>query len=60
MQFVNAGVRGLFCYAFCDFGDDFEVVDQDGEEPREVFISNITKVKYLVWQFSHQWCSSLL
>ncbi|XP_065836333.1 ubiquitin-like modifier-activating enzyme 6 [Oscarella lobularis] len=43
IKFVNAGVRGLFCYAFCDFGDDFEVVDQDGEEPREVFISNITK-----------------
>jgi ubiquitin-activating enzyme E1-like protein 2 len=38
-------VYGLFCGAFCDFGDSFNVVDPTGEEPKEVFIANITKVR---------------
>jgi ubiquitin-activating enzyme E1-like protein 2 len=29
---------------FCDFGDEFEVSDTTGEEPKEIFISNITQV----------------
>ena len=37
-------MRGVFSYAFCDFGDHFEVVDINGEEPVEVFIADITKV----------------
>lgn len=28
---------------FCDFGDEFEVSDATGEEPKEIFISNITQ-----------------
>eukprot|EP00118_Oscarella_pearsei_P003042 m.12690 g.12690 ORF g.12690 m.12690 type:complete len:1013 (+) comp24236_c0_seq1:876-3914(+) len=43
IKFIAASVRGLFGSAFCDFGDEFEIVDQDGEEPQEVFISKITK-----------------
>ena len=38
-------VRGLFCSAFVDFGDQFEVLDTDGEEPKEFFVSLITKVR---------------
>jgi ubiquitin-activating enzyme E1-like protein 2 len=29
---------------FCDFGDDFEVSDPTGEEPKEIFIQSITQV----------------
>ena len=43
-QFVSGSVIGVFCWSFCDFGPSFEVTDANGEEPREVFISNITKV----------------
>ncbi|XP_060555523.1 ubiquitin-like modifier-activating enzyme 6 [Ruditapes philippinarum] len=43
IQFISADVYGLFCGAFCDFGDSFNVVDPTGEEPKEVFIANITK-----------------
>ncbi|XP_053405676.1 ubiquitin-like modifier-activating enzyme 6 isoform X2 [Mercenaria mercenaria] len=43
IQFISADVYGLFCGAFCDFGDSFEVADPNGEEPKEVFIANVTK-----------------
>lgn len=35
---------GVFGSVFVDLGDEFEVVDATGEEPREVFVNNITKV----------------
>ena len=35
---------GLFCGVFCDFGDQFEVSDPNGEEPKDTFIASITKV----------------
>ena len=41
---MSADVFGLFCGAFCDFGDIFEVSDPNGEEPKETFIAEITKV----------------
>ncbi|XP_047140084.1 ubiquitin-like modifier-activating enzyme 6 isoform X2 [Hydra vulgaris] len=43
IYFISGDVRGLFSYAFCDFGNKFEVTDIDGEEYREVFIGSITK-----------------
>ncbi|XP_077988676.1 ubiquitin-like modifier-activating enzyme 6 isoform X2 [Glandiceps talaboti] len=43
IKFITADVYGVFCTLFCDFGDSFEVVDQNGEEAKEVFIANITK-----------------
>ena len=43
-KFITADVYGLFCWTFCDFGDEFEVIDQDGEEAKEILIGNITKV----------------
>ena len=45
-QFISADVYGVFCQAFCDFGDKFEVFDTNGEDPKDAFISNITKVTY--------------
>ncbi len=46
-QFITADVYGVFCWGFCDFGDSFEVLDTTGEEPKEVFVSKITKVTRL-------------
>ena len=48
VKFISGEVRGVYCWAFCDFGDDFSVVDTTGEEPKETFISNITKVGLLI------------
>jgi len=35
-------VNGVFSRIFNDFGDEFEVVDKDGEEIKELIIKNIT------------------
>ncbi|XP_062516487.1 ubiquitin-like modifier-activating enzyme 6 isoform X2 [Corticium candelabrum] len=43
IKFISGEVRGVFCWIFCDFGDEFSVLDATGEEPKETFISNITK-----------------
>ncbi|KAL5005528.1 hypothetical protein ScPMuIL_018984 [Solemya velum] len=43
IKFISADVFGVFCQAFCDFGDEFGVVDPNGEELKEVFISTISK-----------------
>ena len=37
-------MQGVFSWAFCDFGREFEVFDSTGEEAKEFFIWNITKV----------------
>ncbi|ESN94142.1 hypothetical protein HELRODRAFT_103068 [Helobdella robusta] len=43
IKFIAADIYGLLCWSFCDFGDSFDVLDPDGEEPKEAFISSITK-----------------
>ncbi|KND00481.1 ubiquitin-activating enzyme E1 [Spizellomyces punctatus DAOM BR117] len=43
--FIAADVRGLFGYAFNDFGDEFAVVDQTGEEPVHGMIAAVSKDK---------------
>lgn len=43
IKFISAGVHGVFSWAFCDFGPEFEVLDSTGEEPKEFFLWNITK-----------------
>ena len=55
----------MFSWAFCDFGPEFEVVDSTGEEPKEFFIWNISKVceghikpfteKEVFFFMSHMW-----
>eukprot|EP01087_Luapelamoeba_hula_P012828 TRINITY_DN3622_c0_g1_i1.p1 TRINITY_DN3622_c0_g1~~TRINITY_DN3622_c0_g1_i1.p1 ORF type:complete len:1066 (-),score=192.27 TRINITY_DN3622_c0_g1_i1:111-3308(-) len=42
IAFASAEVRGLFTWAFCDFGDKFEIHDKNGEEPVEVMIEGVT------------------
>ncbi|KAK2161943.1 hypothetical protein LSH36_107g04046 [Paralvinella palmiformis] len=43
IMMIVADVYGVFSWTFCDFGDTFDVVDPNGEEPKQVFISNVTK-----------------
>eukprot|EP01121_Diplochlamys_sp_Union-15-3_P008813 TRINITY_DN2360_c0_g1_i2.p1 TRINITY_DN2360_c0_g1~~TRINITY_DN2360_c0_g1_i2.p1 ORF type:complete len:228 (+),score=28.38 TRINITY_DN2360_c0_g1_i2:60-686(+) len=42
--FISSQVRGVFGHVFVDFGDNFEVSDVDGEEPKDVMIDSITQV----------------
>jgi ubiquitin-activating enzyme E1 len=42
VKFIGADIRGLFGSVFTDFGKDFVVTDQSGEEPLTGIISNIT------------------
>lgn len=40
---IVASTSGLIGQIFCDFGNNFQVFDQDGEQPRSVMIASITK-----------------
>ncbi|EDO38775.1 predicted protein [Nematostella vectensis] len=42
-QFISTSLYGIFGCLFCDFGNEFEVLDTTGEEPKEFFIGKITK-----------------
>jgi hypothetical protein len=42
IKFISADCCGPFAYLFNDFGDSFEVVDKDGEDPVEYNLSKIT------------------
>ena len=44
IQFISASIFGVFASVFNDFGDTFEVLDKNGEECHEFFISGVTKV----------------
>lgn len=39
-----ADTRGLCGQIFCDFGDDFVVVDSNGEEPISNMVAGVVKV----------------
>ncbi|KAK6350328.1 SPS-sensor component ptr3 [Orbilia brochopaga] len=41
IYFISADVRGLFGNIFCDFGDEFSVIDATGENPVSGIISGI-------------------
>ncbi|MBN3315778.1 UBA6 enzyme, partial [Atractosteus spatula] len=43
IKFISCDVYGICARMFCDFGDAFEVSDSNGEEPKEVFVQNITQ-----------------
>uniref|UniRef100_A0A8C4MPD8 E1 ubiquitin-activating enzyme n=1 Tax=Equus asinus asinus TaxID=83772 RepID=A0A8C4MPD8_EQUAS len=43
IKFISADIHGIWSRLFCDFGDEFEVLDTTGEESKEIFISNITQ-----------------
>ncbi|CAM9875266.1 ubiquitin-like modifier-activating enzyme 1 isoform X1 [Lampetra fluviatilis] len=43
IKFIAADTRGLFGQLFCDFGDEFTVMDSTGEQPVSAMISAVTK-----------------
>ncbi|GFO14677.1 ubiquitin-like modifier-activating enzyme 6 [Plakobranchus ocellatus] len=43
IKFLSSDVYGVFGSVFTDFGDSFEIYDANGEEPKDVFICDITK-----------------
>jgi len=43
IYFISGDVRGVFSWAFCDFGEHFEVFDRNGEENKEMLIGEVSK-----------------
>uniref|UniRef100_A0A672S855 Ubiquitin like modifier activating enzyme 6 n=1 Tax=Sinocyclocheilus grahami TaxID=75366 RepID=A0A672S855_SINGR len=43
IKFIGCDVFGICSRVFCDFGEVFEVSDPTGEEPKELFIQNISQ-----------------
>lgn len=43
IKFIIADTRGLFGQIFCDFGENFTVVDTNGEQPISNMISSVSK-----------------
>ncbi|XP_041459410.1 ubiquitin-like modifier-activating enzyme 1 [Lytechinus variegatus] len=43
IHLIIADTRGLFGQVFCDFGDNFTVYDNNGEEPLSVMVSAVSK-----------------
>ncbi|KAI4832778.1 hypothetical protein CgunFtcFv8_022186 [Champsocephalus gunnari] len=43
IRFIGCDAYGICVRVFCDFGDEFEVSDPTGEEPKEIFIHSITQ-----------------
>jgi ubiquitin-activating enzyme E1 len=45
ISFISTEVRGLFGYAFCDFGESFQVIDTTGENPLTGMVAAIERSK---------------
>ncbi|CAL9700275.1 unnamed protein product [Knipowitschia caucasica] len=43
IRFIGCDTYGICARVFCDFGEEFEVSDSTGEEPKEIFIQSITQ-----------------
>uniref|UniRef100_A0A8C2W878 Ubiquitin-like modifier-activating enzyme 6 n=1 Tax=Cyclopterus lumpus TaxID=8103 RepID=A0A8C2W878_CYCLU len=43
IRFISCDAYGICVRVFCDFGEEFEVSDPTGEEPKEIFIQSITQ-----------------
>lgn len=43
IRFIGCDAYGICVRVFCDFGEEFEVSDPTGEEPKEIFIQNISQ-----------------
>jgi len=42
IKFISADCHGVFSRVFNDFGDEFEILDKNGEELQDVMIQNIS------------------
>ncbi|KAM4585473.1 ubiquitin-like modifier-activating enzyme 6 [Odontesthes bonariensis] len=43
IRFICCDAYGICVRVFCDFGEEFEVSDPTGEEPKEIFIQSISQ-----------------
>ncbi|XP_031723484.1 ubiquitin-like modifier-activating enzyme 1 [Anarrhichthys ocellatus] len=43
IRFIVADTKGLCGQLFCDFGEEFEVLDENGEEPASAMIQSVSK-----------------
>ncbi|XP_042363183.1 ubiquitin-like modifier-activating enzyme 1 [Plectropomus leopardus] len=43
IKFIVADTKGLCGQLFCDFGKEFEVLDQDGEMPKSAMIQSVSR-----------------
>ncbi|CAG5940714.1 unnamed protein product [Menidia menidia] len=43
IRFICCDSHGICVRVFCDFGEEFEVSDPTGEEPKEIFIQSISQ-----------------
>uniref|UniRef100_A0A3B4BJG6 Ubiquitin-like modifier-activating enzyme 6 n=1 Tax=Periophthalmus magnuspinnatus TaxID=409849 RepID=A0A3B4BJG6_9GOBI len=43
IKFIGCDTYGICARVFCDFGEEFEVSDPTGEEPKDIFIQSITQ-----------------
>ncbi|XP_070758788.1 ubiquitin-like modifier-activating enzyme 1 [Enoplosus armatus] len=43
IKFIVADTKGLCGQLFCDFGEEFEVLDRNGETPSSVIIQSVSK-----------------
>ncbi|CAL1537293.1 unnamed protein product [Lymnaea stagnalis] len=43
IKFISSDVFGILGSAFVDFGENFDIFDPTGEEPKDIFVSDITK-----------------
>ena len=41
IKFISVETHGFYGRLFCDFGDNFKVVDEDGESPRRTLVRSI-------------------
>lgn len=42
IKFISADCHGVFSRVFNDFGDEFEILDKNGEELQDVMIQKIS------------------
>ncbi|KRX07628.1 Ubiquitin-conjugating enzyme/RWD-like protein [Pseudocohnilembus persalinus] len=42
IKFIQADICGVFGQIFNDFGDKFEIIDKDGQDPTQIVIGNIS------------------
>ena len=45
IPFISIETSGVFGKAFCDFGEDFHVVDEDGETPKATLLDRIEYIE---------------
>jgi len=54
LPFVSLETAGVYGRLFCDFGNNFYVVDEDGETPKSTLIQKVVPIQQKQQQHHHQ------